>query len=414
MLGLAGVMAGCDRKDAKAQQAATAERPPAPVTVALAETADVPVYLDEIGKTVSMEVVQVVPQVGGKIVQAPVADGAMVKEGDLLFQIDARPFRAAQNAAEAAKRQAETERGLAQRELDRIDGLQNRSAVSELEYDQKRSAVEMAKAKVASADAAIEQAKLNVEYATIKSPISGRAGARLVVAGNVVQAMDKPLLVVQQLDPIYVEFTVNENDLGTVRKYIAARGLSMNDPSELGLKVLVDVPGDSERVATALGAPTTAPSAVLPSTRPVTGPREGTLTFLDNTVQQATGTVKLRATVKNGDRYFWPGQFVNVRLVLTTKKDAVLVPTLAQQIGQQGPYVYVVSDVRKDGKTVSIAEMRPIVPGQRHGDKVVIERGVEPGERVIVVGQMMIMPGGPVTVVNPPGGAAGGAHASSK
>lgn len=412
MLGLAGVMvAGCD--DGKAQQAATAvaERPPAPVTVAVAETADVPVYLDEIGKTVSIEVVQVMPQVSGKIVQAPVEDGAMVNEGQLLFQIDARPYQAAQNAAAAAKQQAETERGLAQRELDRIDGLQNRSAVSELEYDQKRSAVEMAKAKVASADAAIEQAKLNVEYATIKSPITGRAGARLVDPGNVVRAMEGPMLVIQQLDPIYVEFTVNENDLGTVRKYIAARGLSMNDPSELGLKVLVDVPGDSERVLGALGAPTTAPSAVLPSTRPVIGPREGTLTFLDNTVQSGTGTVKLRATVKNGDRYFWPGQFVNVRLVLTTKGSAVLVPTLAQQIGQQGPFVYVVNDVQKDGKTVSIAEMRPIVTGQRHGDKIVIEKGVAPGERVIVVGQMMVMPGGPVMVVNP-APPSGGAHAS--
>ena len=123
------------------------------------------------------------------------------------------------------------------------------------------------------------------------------------------------------------------------------------------------------------------------------GPREGQLTFLDNAVQQGTGTVRLRATVPNGDRYFWPGQFVNVRLVLTTKKDAVLIPAQAQQIGQQGPFVYVVTPDSK-------AQIRPIVPGQRQGELIVVDRGLEPGERVIVTGQMSVMPDGPVVVTN--------------
>jgi multidrug efflux system membrane fusion protein len=162
------------------------------------------------------------------------------------------------------------------------------------------------------------------------------------------------------------------------------------------LKVLVDVPGDSARIISAIGTPTGNQPATQPTTRGVQ-PREGTLTFLDNTVQNGTGTVKLRATVPNSDRYFWPGQFVNVRLVLTMRKDAELIPVIAQQISQQGPFVYVV-------KADNTAEMRPIKAGQQQGDLLVVD-GVNVGEKVVTVGQMMVQPGAPVQVLPAQGAA---------
>ena len=220
------------------------------------------------------------------------------------------------------------------------------------------------------------------------------------------------MLVIQQLDPIYAEFTITENDLGTVRKFIATRGLDWGDRPERrdGLRVEVDVPGNSQRVLAALGGSSASSPSTAPATAPTTnqsGPREGQLTFLDNAVQQGSGTVRLRATIPNGDRYFWPGQFVNVRLVLTTKKDAVLIPAQAQQIGQQGPFVYVVTPDNK-------AQIRPIVPGQRQGELIVVDRGVQPGERVIVTGQMSVMPDGPVVVTNDQPQQQGAAHAQAR
>jgi multidrug efflux system membrane fusion protein len=385
---------------------AAAARPPAAVTAAAAVTRDVPVYLDAIGKTVSPEVVTIIPQVGGKVTQTNVVDGAYVKKDDVLFMIDPRPYQAALDSAQATRKQNESELILAQAEMRRVEELKPTNVVSPLEYDQKTSALGVAQAKIDSADAAIKMAQLDVEYCTIKSPISGRAGVRWLDAGNIVKANEGTMLVIQRLDPIYAEFTVTENDLGTVRKYLASRGMETGNESNMGLKCLVDVPADSQRILSALGG-SNALAATQPATRPA-GPREATLSFLDNSVQSNTGTVKLRATVPNADRYFWPGQFVNVRLILTTKKDAVLIPAEAQQIGQQGPYVYVVTkgDIEdpatKQKKPATLAEIRPIVPGQRQGEMIVVEKGVNPGDQVVVSGQMLVVPGGPVNVLTPP------------
>jgi len=390
------VLGGCEKGG---QQAPAMARPPARVTAAAAVTRDVPVYLEEIGRTVPVEMVSIVPQVGGKVVAAHVNDGDYVKKGQLLFEIDPRPFDAALASANASVAQNKAELELAKTEFKRVQGLMADQAVSPLEFDQKKSALAVAEAKIAASQADVEKAKLNLEYAKIFSPIDGRAGARLVDAGNVVKENDASMLMVQRLDPIYAEFTVTENDLGTVRKYVASKGLELGDATERGLAVEVDVPGDSAKVLAALGVPATQPaqSAAPSTTQPArnhAGPREGKLTFLDNTVQKGTGTVRLRATLPNADRYFWPGQFVNVRMVLTTKKDAVMIPAVAQQVGQQGPYVYV---VRPD----STAEIRPITPGQRQGDLIVVEQGLSPGERVVVTGQMAIMPNAKVDVTNP-------------
>lgn len=408
------VLAGCEQGDATKMQ--MPERPPAVVSVAPAVTQDVPVYIDQIGRTLAFQMVAIVPQVGGKLMTVHVDHGDYVKKGQLLFEIDPRPFQAALDSARASLAQGQAELELAHAELNRVSEALRSAAVSRLEHDQKRSGVAMAEARVAAAEAAIDTAKLNLEFSRIHAPIDGKAGARLVDAGNIVRANDAPMLMIQQMDPIFAEFTVTENDLGTVRGFLNGASLDEVEKREEGLTALVDIPADSARVLGALGM---APEGVSPiqavravgATQPASeapdpadlsaghaaesarhrGPREGTLSFLDNIVENATGTVKMRVTLPNADRYFWPGQFVNVRLILTRKPDAVLVPAPAQQIGQQGPFVYVVNDE-------GVAELRTIVPGQRHGDNLVVQQGVAAGERVIISGHRMVMPGKPVTI----------------
>jgi multidrug efflux system membrane fusion protein len=396
-LTIAALLGGLTLAGCKKEAPPTPPPPPPTVTATQAVSQDVPVYLDEIGKIVAIDMVSIVPQVSGKIISAHIEDGADVKKGQLLFEIDPRPFEAVLASAQASVAENKANVSWATIEFNRIKGLIESNAVSTNEFERARNALDVANAKHKAAIADEENAKLNLEYCKIVSPIDGRAGARLVVPGNIVRQNDSPILVIQRLAPIYAEFTITENDLGSVRKYIASRGLDLGPTPEKGLKVEVDVPGDSVKIKTALGN-ATQPAGVLaggttrPTTRPQTGPRVGELTFLDNAVQDASGTVRVRATLPNTDRFFWPGQFVNCRLILTTKKDAVLVPVQAQQVGQQGPFVYVVT---ADSK----ADLRPIVAGQRQGDLLVVESGVKAGERVIVTGQMMVMPQSPVTVV---------------
>jgi multidrug efflux system membrane fusion protein len=391
-------VAGCHKNEA-AQP--SSEMPPAAVTTVAAISRDVPVYIDGIGKTVAIQTVSIVPQVEGKIIARHVEDGAYVKKGDLLFEIDPRPVQAALDSAKALLAQNQSDLAWAQADFKRTEELLPSNVVSQLEYDQKKSVLGVDEAKVDAAKAAIETAQLNLDYTKIVSPLDGRAGSVMVDPGNIVKANEGTIIVIQQLDPIYAEFTITENDLGTVRKFITSHSLQWGTEPEKGLKVQVDMPADSQRVMSALSA---TPAATQPVNPESLAPHEGPLTFLDNSVQLGSGTVRLRATLENSDHYFWPGQFVNCRLVLTIKKDAVLVPNLAQQIGQQGPYVYVVGPD-------NTAAIRPITPGQRQGDMLVVDKGLEAGEQVIITGQMMVMPGGKVNVVNPP--AVGAAQARS-
>jgi multidrug efflux system membrane fusion protein len=375
-LAVAGI--GCEGKEgtnAAASMTAMA-RPPAPVQVTDAITKDVPVYIDEIGNCTAVEMVAVRPQVAGRITSLGFTDGSEIKKGQVLATIDARPYQAVLDQANANLAQAEAVLSLAKLQLANAQAAIEAHAVSQEELQNRQNAVTVAQAQIRVRQADIEAAKVNLDYCTINSPIDGRAGRRLVDVGNVVKANDdNPLLVIQRMDPIYADFTIPEQRLGEVRRN-AASGT---------LKTLVRLPED-----------------------PAGQEHEGELTFLDNSVQDGTGTIKLRATLPNADRHFWPGQFCQVRLVLQTKKDAVLIPAIAQQVGQQGPFVYVAKEgTGKDGKTATLAELRPIVPGQRQGDMIVVDKGVAAGEKVVTVGQMMIMPGGPVQVVPsaPPAGA---------
>jgi multidrug efflux system membrane fusion protein len=339
--------------------------PPPLVETMPATSQDVPVYLDEIGKCSALESVTIRPQVAGLITQRHFEDGADIKKGQLLFTIDPRPFQAALDSAKAQLSQAKASVNLANIQLQMWSAVADTRAVSKSDFDIKKNAVEVAAAQVESAQAALETAQVNLDYCSIKSPIDGRAGQRLVDAGNVVEANTAGLLVVQRLDKVYADFTITERDLAEVQK-------QMNQGA---LKTLVRLPVD-----------------------PPDASHQGDLSFLDNQVQDGTGTVRLRATIPNTDHHFWPGQFANIRLILKTSKDAVLVPSRATQISQQGPFVYVV----KPDKT---ADLRVVTLGQTQGDNVVILKGVAAGEQVVVSGAILVMPGFPVNA-HPAGQAA--------
>jgi membrane fusion protein, multidrug efflux system len=368
-LALLVAMTGCGKKSTEAAG------PPqfAPlVTVARATAHDVPVYLEEIGRSGAFESVTVTPQISGRITERHFQDGAELTKGQLLFTIDPRPYQAQLDSAQAQLAQSKAALDLAKTQLKMYDSIANTRAVSQLDVETKKNTVAVDEAQVQTAEAAVENAKLNLEYCYIHAPIDGRAGMRLVDVGNVVQTNTTGLLLIQRLDPIYADFTVTEADLPQVQRELA-RGT---------LKALVRIPSDSPDRA-----------------------REGKLTFVDNTVQNATGTVNLRATIANADRHFWPGQFVNVTLVLATAKGAVLIPNQATQISQQGPYVLVV-------KPDNTAELRQVTLGQRQGEDVVVTKGVADGEQVIVTGQLTVAPGAKVRVqgaepANGPGGPAG-------
>lgn len=390
-------LAGCVNK---AQQ--NFQRPPAPVTVATAVAQDVATYLDSLGKIVARETVAIQPQVSGRILQLHFTDGANVKKGQLLFTIDPRPFEANLKQAEAnlardaaLKKQAEANLareaarekwGLTQVERYRTlveQGVVPREQYQQLraDYDTLQANTEAARAAVRSADetikvdnAAIDTAKVQLSYCYIHSPIDGRAGQRLVDVGNVVNPggsnggnnanngtiPDNALLVIERLDPIYADFTISQNNLSAVQEQMRTGAL----------KAEVRLPDTNEDAI------------------------PGQLTFVDNSVQHETGQVTLRATLPNPDHRFWPGRFVNVRLVLSTVQSAVLVPTSAPQMSANGSYVYVV-------KPDSTAEQRPVSLGQRQGDLIVVEKGVQPGERVVTNGQLGVTPGGKVVVDQP-------------
>ena len=357
---------GCGQQ--QAAQADPAQQFPAlPVTAFTTISQDVPVYLDEIGKSGASESVTVTPQVPGRITERSFQDGAQLKKGDLLFTIDPRPFQAQLDSAQAQLAQTKAALELAQSQLKMYASITDTRAISQLDYETKKSTVDVDQAQVQAAEAAVENAKLNLEYCYIHSPVDGRAGARMVDVGNVVQANTTGLLLIQHLDPVYADFTITEGDLPAVQREMA----------QGTLRTVVRLPSDADNAG-----------------------RVGSLSFVDNAVQDQTGTVKLRATVPNGDSHFWPGQFVNVRLILSTQKGALLIPNEAAGISQQGPYVYVV-------KSDDTVEMRPVMLGQKQGNSVVVSKGLASGDRVVVTGQLALHPGAKVRVdTTPAGGAA--------
>jgi len=326
-----------------ASEVKPAQPPARPALVAKVVAKDVPVYLDEIGTCAAYETVQVQAQVSGQIIARHFQDGSDVKQGDPLFTIDPRPYQATLD-------QAKAQAALDQATLKRQEDLRARKVISQQDYD-------TAVANARKSQAAAEAAQVNLDYCYIKSPINGRVGLRNVDVGNLVGPSTPPLVTIQGLDPIYTDFTVAENDLPTVRKY--------------------------------LGGPNVKVQTYLPDGS-IT-PRTGDLYFIDNAVQPGSGTVKARAVTPNPDRALWPSEFVRVRFILDMLTNATLVPSQAVQVSQSGPFVFVV----KPDNTV---DLRPIKPGQRQeGDLTVIESGVTVGETVVVTGQLALSPGAKVT-----------------
>src|SRR5215475_14636313 len=325
----------------RATEAKAAQAPLRPATVAKVVTKDVPLYLDEIGTCAAYETVQVQAQVSGVIIGRHFQDGSDVKKGDSLFTIDPRPFQAVLD-------QAKAQAALDQVTLKRQEDLRARKVISQQDYD-------TAVANAQKSQAATEAAQVNLDWCYIKSPINGRIGLRNVDVGNLVGPTTGSLVTIQGLDPIYTDFTVAQNDLPLVRKY--------------------------------LGGPNVKVETYLPDGS-IT-PRMGDLYFIDKAVQPGSGTVKVRGITPNPDRALWPSQFVLVRFILDTLKNATLVPTQAVQISQAGPFVFVV-------KSDNTVDLRPVKPGQRQeGDLTVVE-GVKPGETVVVTGQLALSPGAKV------------------
>ena len=326
----------------RASEVKAAQPAARPANVAKVITKDVPLYLDEIGTCAAYETVLVQAQVSGQIMTRHFQDGSDVKKGDPLFTIDPRPYQATLD-------QAKAQAALDQVTLKRQEDLRARKVIAQQDYD-------IAVANAKKSQAAAEAVQVNLDYCYIKSPINGRVGLRNVDVGNLVGPSTAPLVTINGLDPIYTDFTVAENDLPLVRKYLGAPNV---------------------KVQTYLSDASIAP-------------RTGDLYFIDNAVQPGSGTVKARGVTPNPDRALWPSEFVRVRFILDMLKDATLVPSQAVQVSQSGPFVFVV----KPDNTV---DLRPVKPGQRQeGDLTVIESGVKPDETVVVTGQLALAPGAKV------------------
>src|SRR6476661_3841873 len=347
----------------RAIEAKAAQPAARPASVAKVTTKDVPLYLDEIGTCAAYETVQVQAQVSGVIISRDFQDGSEVKKGDLLFTIDPRPYQAVvdQTKAQAALDQAT---------LKRQEDLRARKVIAQQDYD-------IAVANAQKSKGAAEAAQVNLDFCFIKSPINGRIGLRNVDVGNLVGPTSPPLVTIQGLDPIYTDFTVAENDLALVRKYLGGPNVKVQTNSPDGKSA----------------------------------PRMGDLYFIDTAVQPGSGTVKARGVTPNPDHAFWPSEFVRVRFILDTIKDARLVPSQAVQISQSGPFIFVL----KPDNTV---DLRPVKPGQRQdGDLMVVESGIQPEETVVVTGQLALAPGSkvdpkPYGTANPPGGQSAAAKSS--
>jgi multidrug efflux system membrane fusion protein len=322
----------------RASETKAAQTPARPASVAKVLSKDVPLYLDGIGTCAAYETVQVQAQVSGVIIGRHFQDGSDVKKGDLLFTIDPRPYQAALD-------QAKAQAALDQVTLKRQEDLRARKVISQQDYD-------TAVANAQKSQAATEAAQVNLDWCYIKSPINGRVGLRNVDVGNLVGPSTAPLVTIQGLDPIYTDFTVAENDLPLVRKYLGGPNVKVETYLEDGSIT----------------------------------PRMGDLYFIDKAVQPGSGTVRARGVTPNPDRALWPSEFVRVRFILDILKNATLVPSQAVQVSQSGPFVFVV----KPDNTV---DLRPVQPGQRQeGDLTVIE-GVKPDETVVVTGQLALSPG---------------------
>lgn len=350
---------GCSKDGATggAKAKGPAGQPPVAVTAATTTREDIPVTIRTIGTVEPVKTVSVRARIGGELTRVAISQGQDVRAGQLLFEIDARPYLAALQAAEADLARDRARAASARAEVTRTEMLVGKDYVTKQDFDNVRANADALAATVAADSADVVAARLNVDYCRIIAPISGRAGDLLVHEGNLVKANDNPLVVLNQIAPIQVGFSVPEQQLGAIRRYMG----------EGSLHVEASIPADSAQVAT------------------------GQLQFVDNAVDETTGTILLKALFPNDDHALWPGQFVNVTLALTTRVGAVVAPSVAVQTGQQGLFVYVI-------KPDMSVEMRPVTTGPSLDGRVVVETGLEAGERIVTDGQLRLTPGAKVAI----------------
>ncbi len=340
---------------------------PVPVLVATVSRADVPVYLDAVGTTRPLNTVTVRPQVDGKLIGVGFKEGDDVKKGDVLARIDPTIYQAQLDQAVAKKAQDEALLGNAKIDLVRYQTLVASNAINKQQADTQRALVAQLTAQVQADQAAIENAQATLSYTTITAPLSGRTGIRMVDEGNIVRASDaaSAIVVITQLKPIGVLFNLPQQDLDRVNAAFGKGALAVDALRSDDNKVI----------------------------------ERGKLTVIDNQVDPSTGTVKLKAEFPNADLQLWPGQFVNVRLLIDTLKDVVVIPTGAVQRGPNGTFVYVI-------KPDDTAAMRPIAVEKQDETRTVVKSGVAPPERVVTTGFARLTEGVKVTVGSPRAGRA--------
>ena len=333
----------------------TAETAPnlaVPVTVTKAEQKTVPINLTAIGTAEAYSTVSIKSQVNAILNQVHFKQGDFVKKGDLLFTLDARPFQASLAQAQANLARDKAQEELNQVQATRYEKLYAAGVAPKEQYDQMRANADAQEALVHADDAAVESAKLQLQYCTIYSPVDGRTGALQVYPGNLVKENDVPVLVViNEISPIFVDFSVPEQYLGVVKKYMSGGRLQIQSTPY----------GD-------------------------TVPETGYLTFVDNNVDNTTGTIKLKGTFPNGDHRLWPGQFSTVSLRLAEEEKAIVVPSQAVQTGASGDFIFVV-------KSDDTAESRPVKVARQIDGESVISSGIAPGDTVVTDGQLRLIPG---------------------
>ena len=320
-------------KQAPTQAAAPAKRPPVPVTVAKVRQHSIPVEVRAIGNVEPYSTIGVKSLVAGQLVHVYFTEGDYIRKGQQLFQVDPRPFEQALKQAEANLARDAATAANAEADAQRYDELFKQGIVAKSDNDLKQFTKRSMEATLAADRAAIDNARLQLEYCNITSPIEGRTGNVMVKEGNVVKANDVPLVTINQIHPIYVSFSVPEKDFLEINKRMA---------DHLTVRA---VPAGGEE----------------------SHPLQGVLTFADNAVDQTTGTIRLKATFDNTDNRLWPGQFANATLFVTTQPNAILVPSEAVQTGQNGQFVFVVKPDMK-------VEVRPVVLGRQVGNEQAVTR----------------------------------------
>ncbi len=356
---IALVFAGCSEKNAASTPAIPGAGMAVPVEVAKVSSRNMPVQVAAIGNVQAYSTVTVQTLVDGEIQKAYFTEGQDVKKGQLLFSIDPRPFETALRQAEANLARDEAQYQYAKTEAQQYTQLEKEGIVSQIQYQQYTSNADALEAAVRADQAAVENAKIQLSYCSIYSPISGRTGSLLVYPGNLVKSNTTNLVVINQITPIYVDFSVPEQYLPQIKQHQARGRLAV---------YAYPTGGEAD-------------------------PSRGTLSFINNTVDSSTGTIELKGTFANRGRRLWPGQFVNVILDLTVQNNATVVPSQAVQTGEKGKYVYVI----KPDHTV---DYRPVEVGNTLSGYTVVDKGLSPGETVVTNGQLRLYPGAKVSFKN--------------